>query len=91
MNSFIGVRPVQVVYTNAPSWKIDSKFSHSQASLIVTLCDAGFGTDSMANPPPILSICTVLVPNRQGHCFGQRSGAMSQQEASEGQAYSWDD
>lgn len=28
-----------------------------------------FGTDSMANPPPILSIYTVLVPNYPAHCY----------------------
>jgi hypothetical protein len=88
INSFIGVRPVQVVYTNAPSWKIDSKFSHSQASLRVNVCSAGLYTDSTANPLPILSICTVLEPNHQDRCFEQRVEAMSQQEASGGQASS---
>jgi hypothetical protein len=55
---------------------------------MVNVCIAGLYTDSMANPLPILSICTVLEPSHQGHCFEQRVEAMSQQEASEGQASS---
>jgi hypothetical protein len=42
MKSAMAVRPVHVVYTNASSWNMDSKFSHSQWSLRVSL-DGGGG------------------------------------------------